>query len=107
MSRTHVGRFHMLGKRVERSVAITYQNSFKVSPIGNRTSGEGFTRRENERRERFTHRETPVGKTNVGRGVYESENVYRGKMNIGRGVHAWENERREKCSRVGVDMYRK
>ena len=90
----------MLGKRVERPVAITYQNSSK-----------NFTRRENERREKFTHRETHVGasshigKTNVGRGVYESENVCRGKMNVGRVVHASENERREKCSCVGVDVY--
>ena len=62
-------------------------------------------RRENERWERFTHRETRVGKTNVGRGVDESENVCRGTMNVGRGVCASENERRKKCSCVGVDVY--
>ena len=75
-SRTHVERFHILGKRVKRPVArsITYRNSFKVSRIGNRTSGEGFTRRENERRERFTHREMHVTR--------------------------WENERRERGLRV-------
>ena len=58
-SRTHVGRFHMLGKRVERPVAITYRNSFKSftrrkshvgkgsrigkRASGKRTSGEGLT----------------------------------------------------------------
>ena len=67
-SRTHVGRFHMLGKRVERPVAITYRNSFKsftrrkshvgrgFHASGKRTSGKvhalGNVRRENERQER-------------------------------------------------------
>ena len=104
-SRTHVGRLHMLGKRIERPVArsSTYRNRFKrfthrkwhvgrgIHASGKRTSGKvhasgnacrgKFTRRENERRG----------------GVYELENVRRGKMNVGRGVHASENERRGRC----------
>ena len=71
-------------------VGKTHSHIEKVSCVGNHTSGEVFTHRE-----RFTHWEmrvgasSHVGKMNVGRGVYQSENIlYRGKMNIRRGVHA-------------------
>ena len=77
-----------------------------VSRVGDRISGQGFTRRVNERRERFTasgqvhasgkqtsgevHASGNArrGKMNVGRGVNASGNAYWSKMNVGKGVHA-------------------
>ena len=75
-SRKHVGKFHMLGKRVERPVAITYRNSFK-----------SFTRR----------------KSHVGRGVHASEKRTSGKVHAS-GNARRENERRERGLRVGKRM---